>query len=255
MNKWALVALGVAVGVLIGRWSVTVGNGPSSSPPPAPTPMPMRAEAPSMEPGEVVEGRVAEVIQVSQYTYLRLESGEWAAIPSDPSIAVGQTASLRLQNEMHDFVSPSLNRTFARIWFGNRADGEPSRAPTAAMAPTAPLAPTGSVAAALSAVRSSNVVTLRVVDVYAERAELAGQRVRVRGTVDRDNFVQGVHYVHLKDGSGSATDHTDDLLCTSTSAFEKGATIEFEGVIAVDENVGMGPVAVLLKDAAVAPSH
>ena len=92
-------------------------------------------------------------------------------------------------------------------------------------------------------------ITLRITDVYSGRAELNGQRVRVKGTVDRVNVVQGVNYVHLKDGSGSSANKDDDLLCISTTPVEKGAQVVFEGTIAVDRNVGMGTQPVVLDQA------
>jgi hypothetical protein len=198
----------------------------------------------------VLRGQVAEVIQVSQYTYLRLESGEWAAVPSAPSIQAGQTVGIALQNEMVDFTSPSLGRTFARIWFGALEGAAPQAAQAQPQMAQLPSSPPG-VQAALQAVGSSNAVALRVVDVFSERKALAGQRVKVTGTVDRVNFVQGVHYVHVKDGTGVAADKTDDLLVLSQVEVAKGASVTAEGVVAIDRDVGMGSVAVLLDQAQV----
>lgn len=248
------VAVGVLLfvaGIVVGRVSVLMTQlpaasaSPSSAPAPA-APNPVAAAAPREG---VLEGRIAEVIQVAQYTYLRFESGEWAAVPSAPSLAVGQTASVSVQNQMTDFTSPSLGRTFASIWFG-ALDG-PSTGPVAPPVVQAPApAATREVSAALQALGSSTL-TLRVVDVFSERKALAGQRVKVAGTVDRVNFVQGVHYVHLKDGTGVAGDKTDDLLCLSSLEVAKGARVTMEGLIALDRDVGMGAVPVVLDQAQV----
>jgi DNA-binding XRE family transcriptional regulator len=246
MNK--SVAIGVVLfgaGIIVGRATVLLGQ------PEAPATKTIAA-APSgpVEAGGVLRGQVAEVIQVSQYTYLRLESGEWAAVPSAPSLAVGQTVGISLQNEMVDFTSPSLGRTFARIWFGALEGAAPSAPRAQQPMPSAPSAPP-EVQAALQAVGSSNALTLRVVDVFSERKALAGQRVKVAGTVDRVNTVQGVHYVHVKDGTGVAADKTDDLLVLSQVEVAKGANVTAEGVVAIDRDVGMGSVAVLLDQAQV----
>ena len=114
----------------------------------------------------VLSGRVAEVLQVPQYTYLRFDSGEWAAVSSEPTLRVGQDVRVSVQTEMNDFSSPSLGRSFARIAFGSIEGDKP----------------------------------LRVHEVIEERAKLNGRRVTVKGTVDRVNEVQGKHYVHLKEG-------------------------------------------------------
>lgn len=247
MNKTVAVgAILFVAGIIVGRASVLVNQ--PSSPPPAVTSAPLTPPAQG-EQGQVLRGRVAEVIQVSQYTYLRLESGEWAAVPASPSLAVGQSVGVSLQNEMVDFTSPSLGRTFARIWFG-ALEGAAPQAPQAQQPQPLPSAPPG-VQAALQAVGSSNAVSLRVVDVFSERKALVGQRVKVTGTVDRVNFVQGVHYVHMKDGTGVAADKTDDLLVLSQVDVAKGAQVTAEGVVAIDRDVGMGSVAVLLDQAQV----
>jgi hypothetical protein len=248
------IALGIvlfALGVLVGRLSVVTAGAQASAP--------VAGVAPSMGkpatgrraegavPGGALIGKVAEVLQVPQYTYLRLESGEWAAVDSVPELKVGDEATVLLQNEMQDFASPSLNRTFARLWFGTLEGAPPVARKAPAPAPVAAAAP--EVKAALAAVGSGGALTLRVVDVYTERAMLSGKRVKVKGTVDRVNFVQGVHYLHLKDGTGDAAQKTDDLLCISSSDVEKGKSVVMEGVVALDKNVGMGPVPVVLDQA------
>ena len=256
------VALGVFLflsGVMVGRVSVLM-NQLASPATPAPAanvlppnhpPMPSAAAARSEPTGEpaqanVVRGQVAEVIQVAQYTYLRLESGEWAAIPSTPSLSVGQTVAVMGQTQMTDFSSPSLGRTFPKIWFGALEGAAPSapQMPSQPM-PTQPGAP--EVKAALQAVEASGALTLRVVDVFSERQALAGQRVKVKGTVDRVNVVQGVTWVHLKDGTGTAGEKNDDLLCMSRVEVAKGASVTMEGTIALNKDIGMGPVPVVLE--------
>ena len=238
----AIAVLMFAAGLVVGRLSVVMTQPAAptaSAAPPAPS---------DVRPGGVLRGRIAEVLQVPQYTYLRVESGEWAAVPSAPSLAVGQSVAVELQNEMTDFSSPSLGRTFASVWFGALEGAAPApRAPEAAAPVAAPPAP--EVKAALQAVESSGALVLRVVDVHTERSMLGGKRVKVKGTVDRVNFVQGVHYLHLKDGSGSAEEKTDDLLCISSVDVPKGTAVTMEGVVAVDKNVGMGINPVVLDEA------
>ena len=250
------VALGIVLfvaGLAVGRMSVLMTQ-PSSSPS-APTmaaapPMMAPSAEPSGAMANVLHGTVAEVIQVSQYTYLRLDSGEWAAIPSTPALTVGTTVTVQAQTQMTDFASPSLGRTFPKIWFG-ALEGAPSvaRSPEAQVMPNKALAP--EVKAALQAVEASGVLTMRVADVYSERAVLTGQRVKVKGTVDRGSLVQGIYYLHLKDGTGAAADKSDDLLCLSTVEVAKGAAVTLEGVVVVNKDVGMGPVPVALDQVVV----
>jgi hypothetical protein len=183
-----------------------------------------------------------------------MESGEWAAVESQPSLTAGQEVTVNLQTEMKDFSSPSLGRTFASLWFGTLEGAAPGARTTAAAPTPAPVgqpAPAPEVKAALAAVDSANVLTMRVVDVYGEKAMLSGKRVKVKGTVDRLMEVQGLQYIHLKDGTGAAADKTDDLLVISKAAADKGAAVVVEGVVVLNKDIGMGPLPVVLDQAAV----
>jgi hypothetical protein len=90
-----------------------------------------------------------------------------------------------------------------------------------------------------------------VEEIHAGRRTLAGQRLRVRGTVVKLNEgILGKTYLHLRDGSGNAERGDDDLTATTTEAFELGETVELEGELAIDQDVGAGYVyAALLTQA------
>jgi hypothetical protein len=71
-----------------------------------------------------VAGTVAEVIQVPNYTYLRISTGhgdEWAAVNANSQLAVGQKVALGHATKMENFPSKTLGRTFETIWFGELA--------------------------------------------------------------------------------------------------------------------------------------
>lgn len=79
-----------------------------------------------------------------------------------------------------------------------------------------------------------------VAEVFEQRAALAGQRVSVRATVVKaTDGVLGKTYLHLQDGSGSAEQETHDLTATTTEDFEIGETVEVEGLLAIDHDVGL----------------
>ena len=90
-----------------------------------------------------------------------------------------------------------------------------------------------------------------VEELHAGRQKLAGQKLRVRGTVVKLNEgILGKTYLHLRDGSGSAERGDDDLTVTTTEAFELGEIVELEGELAIDQDVGAGYVyAALLTQA------
>jgi hypothetical protein len=65
--------------------------------------------------------------------------------------------------------------------------------------------------------------------------------VRVRGTVvKRTDGILGETYLHLRDGSGSAELQDDDLTVTTTQDFELGETVEIEGRVRIDQDLGLG---------------
>ncbi len=104
--------------------------------------------------------------------------------------------------------------------------------------------------------RSSAPNGRSVAQVFAERSALAQKAVRVRGTVVKLNEgILGKTYLHLRDGSGSADGGDDDLTVTTTESFQLGETVEVEGQLAIDQDVGAGyTYAALLTGAArVAP--
>jgi len=89
-----------------------------------------------------------------------------------------------------------------------------------------------------------------VAGIFAERQRDAGRTLRVRGTVIKlTEGVLGKNYLHLWDGSAGA-EGPADLTVTSLEPFEIGETVEVEGQLAIDQDVGAGYVyEALLADA------
>jgi hypothetical protein len=81
----------------------------------------------------------------------------------------------------------------------------------------------------------------RVASVYAERHALDQKAIRVRGVVVKlMEGILGKTYLHLQDGSGSAEAGDHDLTVTTTESFTLGETVEVEGQLAVDQDIGAG---------------
>lgn len=80
-----------------------------------------------------------------------------------------------------------------------------------------------------------------VAETFAERVALNGKQVRLRATVIKiTEGILGKTYLHLQDGTGSPEQHNHDLTATTTEAFELGETVEVEGQLAIDRDVGLG---------------
>ena len=91
-----------------------------------------------------------------------------------------------------------------------------------------------------------------VAELFATRRELDQKKVTVRGTVVKlTEGVLGKTYLHLRDGTGSPEQGDDDLTVTTTEPFALGETVELEGQLAIDQDVGVGySYPALLADAA-----
>lgn len=93
-----------------------------------------------------------------------------------------------------------------------------------------------------------------VAEIYAERAELAGQTVAVRGKVVKANAnIMGMNWLHVRDGSGA--EGTNDLTITTAAAVpvpNVGDTVVVTGAVVIDKDLGMGyQYPVLIEGAAV----
>lgn len=80
-----------------------------------------------------------------------------------------------------------------------------------------------------------------IAELHAQRAKLAEQLVHVRGTVVKlTEGILGETYLHLRDGTGSSAQADDDLTVTTTEPFELGETVEVEGRLRIDQDLGLG---------------
>ena len=202
-----------------------------------------------------LNGKVLEVTDVDTYTYLRLKTkdGEiWAAVNKTP-VKVGADVTIDNPAVMNNFESKTLKKTFDRIVFGT------IKAPGA----TAPSAGTDGPAlhAGMSKpVDAGNVKVAKatgadartVAEVNARRADLKGKPVVVRGKVVKfTGGVMGKNWVHLRDGSGSDADGSNDILVTTLDETKIGDVVLVKGTVATDRDFGSGySYKVLIEEAA-----
>jgi DNA/RNA endonuclease YhcR with UshA esterase domain len=214
-------------------------------------------ESPSLSrPAAVVKGEVLEVKDVESYTYLRLKTkdGEiWAAVGKAP---VKKGAEVTIENAMvmNNFESKSLKQTFQTIIFGNLA-GTAGSAPGAtgmdlatAHSGTAKVVDAGDIHVA----KATGANARTVADIVTKSAELKDKPVVVHAKVVKFNSgIMGKNWLHVRDGTGSAADNTNDLLVTTTSPAKVGDVVTVKGVVHTDRDFGSGyAYKVLIEDAA-----
>jgi hypothetical protein len=80
-----------------------------------------------------------------------------------------------------------------------------------------------------------------VAQCFAEREQLNGKTVRVRGTVVKFTpQIMGKNWIHLQDGSGDPMKNTHDLVVTTAEKADKDAVVVVEGVLSKDKDFGAG---------------
>ena len=191
-----------------------------------------------------VKGKVLEVKDVETYTYLRLKTkdGEiWAAVGKAP-VKVGSDVTIENASMMYNFESKTLKKKFDQIAFGSLAGSG-----------AAPHAPGGDMAAMHAGVskpvdvgdvnvaKATGPDARTVAEVVAKRADLKDKTVVVRGKVVK--FTPGVmdkNWIHLRDGTGSAADGTNDVVVTTKEETQIGAVVLVKGVVHTDKDLGSG---------------
>lgn len=257
--RLALLALGVLLVAGCNKkesGSPAPGGGTPAAPAKASS-MPGHSGIPGAAPiGEVLlTGKVAEVLNVPGYTYLRLTtaSGEtWAAVPT-ATVAVGTEVSIKNPMRMEGFESKTLNRKFDVIMFGGGLEGagvtSPAQPPAMASAPLAP--PAAVDTSDIKVEKATGPDAKTIAEIYAQRATLKGRSVTVRGKVVK--YSTGIlerNWIHLRDGTGTPEGKDNDITVTTNDTTAKGEVIVVKGVVHLDKDIGAGyTYAVLIEDA------
>jgi hypothetical protein len=211
------------------------------------------ADAPPTAPatGNTVTGVVLETREVDSYTYVRMKTkqGEtWAAVGKAP-LKKGATIVIEDTMVMKDFESKALKKTFPSIIFGNLAGSAKNTAEphggVAKMPDTGPIKVT----------KATGANARTVAEVVTKGAELKDKQVQVRGKVVKYSAqIMGKNWIHLRDGSGSATDNTNDILVTSSAQAQVGDVVTVTGTVRLDKDFGAGYVyKVLIEEATIQP--
>jgi hypothetical protein len=203
--------------------------------------------APPPSAGNAVEGKVLEVKNVDNFTYLRLmtNAGEtWAALVN-AQVKKGDTVTIENAVVMQNFESKSLKRTFKTILFGNLAGANKGAVSSPALGASFAINPGKKLdkinEAPISIPKASGANVMTVAEIVTKVAELKGKPVVVRGQVVKYNQeIMGKNWIHLRDGSGSEADNTNDILVTTTGKANVGDVVTVKGIVNADQDFGAG---------------
>lgn len=208
--------------------------------------------------GGSVKGVVLETMNAGGYTYVRLKTGDgetWAAV-NRTSVKQGAEVTIENVMVMHDFESRSLKKTFPSILFGTLgggAAGSPTDRMEMAKAHAGLSKPMATTDVRIPKATGTNARTVE--EIITRGAQLKDKPVLVRGKVVKFNpEIMGKNWVHLRDGSGSASAGTNDILVTTQAKAKVGDIVTVKGIVRADKDFGAGyAYKVLIEEATLQP--
>ncbi len=190
---------------------------------------------------------VDEVVQTSNYTYLKVDENNskiWIAVVRCEA-KPGDSLYYTMAFEMKNFVSKELSRTFPSVFFVQ----DPSSKLPAAKVPEK-LTPKKA-----EAVRKTEIHVgqpqggISIGDLYKDPGSCSGKQVIIRGTVVKLNTqIMGKNWIHIQDGTEFGGKF--DLTITTKDSIAVNKTATFKGTITLNKDFGYGYLYdVLMEDA------
>jgi len=204
----------------------------------------------------MITGNVVETMDSGGYTYVLVDAGDkkvWAAAPVF-TVGVGDKVSFVPDMPMTNYHSKSLDRTFDVVYFTAFVSLNGKEPSAAAVSPHAsPASPEKPPAAAMDFSGITKAAGGKTVgEVFDGKSGLAGQAVSVRGKVVKyTGGVMGKNWIHLQDGTKSASG-ANDLTVTTAGAAAVGDTGLVKRTVVLDQDFCYGyEYEVLVEDASV----
>ena len=168
--------------------------------------------------------------------------------------AVAKGAEVTIENAtvMTNFESKTLKKTFDRIVFGSlrlrrHRGSRRARRHEQMHAGVSKAADSGNV----KVPKANGPDARTVAEIVEKMAELNNKPVLVRGKVVKYTpGVMGKNWIHLRDGSGSAADSTNDVLVTTKDETKIGDVVLARGTVRTDVDLGSGYFYKVLVDEA-----
>ena len=197
-----------------------------------------------------IAGTVVQTMDVNQYTYLEIDTGDglvWVAGPLT-QVKVGDAVEVPGGILMVDFRSTTLDRTFEKINLvpairvKSQQKGDSESAPSGGDAGAEPQV------SGIERIEGGHTVA----EVIAGKTSLAGSEIAVRGKVVKLNTsIMGRNWLHLADGTVGPDGEREVTVSTEDIA-AVGSTVVVRGTVATDRDFGSGyHYSVLIEDAKV----
>lgn len=198
---------------------------------------------------------VAEVLQTTSYTYLKVnenDSLKWLAIPSMQA-RVGETYYYSEGLPMKQFESKELHRTFDEVLFLGGVSPEPLTGdkPKAATANAQPYARKANPEVKKDIKIDAQKDCITIGALFSQKESYAGKTVKIKGQVTKYNAeIMNKNWIHIQDGTES--NGKFDLVITSPDNVKVGDVVILEGKISLNKDFGYGYLFdVIMEDAVV----
>ncbi|MBI4682266.1 MAG: SH3-like domain-containing protein [Nitrospirae bacterium] len=215
-----------------------------------------KAEMKSKQDDSSLSGKVVETMDSGGYSYVKVEKNgktTWVAVPK-MKVTVGQEVSFAPGMVMQNFESKTLKRTFESIVFssgpaglqgaesGHKSSGQKQTESAPDMK-----------AKEIKVDKASGPDAYTVAELYGKITELNNKKVSVRGEVVKVSpEIMGKNWVHIQDGSGNASNGSNDILVTSQDLPAVGDIVTAKGTLFKDKDFGSGyKYAVVIEEASI----
>jgi len=212
--------------------------------------------------GISLSGVILEKLDATPDSYLRLQTDQgevWAKVPM-ADLETGSSVKIVRAQEMRQWDSPKLQRTFDRLYLGQlETQGQPispgtihggaiAEAPQGMAQAMGQMGETG-VSAGISVPkldRAPGTDGRTVAEIVINGLSLKDKTVSVRGQVVRatqglkvPNVIGGT-WIHIQDGSGDQTKGTHDLTLATDEAVNVGDILVLQGKVTIDDSGFLG---------------
>lgn len=183
-----------------------------------------------------IQGKVSDIINVTNYTYAEVDTGTarvWAAGPTT-ALKKGDIVTFLARMPMKDFYSESLDRKFSLIYFISRFTDTDK----VSFSPTPPAhGQIKPVRKSLNEIEKAEGGK-NISEIYAEKDKLNGEVILVRGKVTRFSAeIMGKNWLHIQDSSSF-----DDLTVTTDNTVAVGDVVTIKGELELDKDFDYGYV-------------
>jgi len=222
-----------------------------------------KSATPKASEENTVTGTVVETMNAANYTYVQIESGSeriWAAAP-EFKVEIGDQVTIPEGMAMHNYHSKTLDRDFEVVYFvptvysssgdslSQAASPHGMHAALAGHARTGTSKPAEIEFSGIEKPEGGKTVG----ELFANKAELSGQEVTLRGKVVKFNSqIMEKNWLHVQDGSGDDAAGTHDVTITTDATAKVGDTVLVRGPVVLDKDFGAGyKYAVLIENATI----